>query len=326
LREEPADILQSQHFYTNAYAAVAAWLLNCKGIGALRSNGQFDLTQCGRIGGRINLHLPGILAANSRSSIQYAMNRGIESSRLHFLPNVVDTEQFTPAEPNLAPGDRSEPLTLLAVGRLTREKRFDRFISILHKLRVSGLDVRGWIVGSSRVNENLRPELEQQAAALGLLPDALQFLGSASDMGAIYRRSSICVLTSDHEGTPNVLLEAMAAGLPIVATNVGGIPEFVKNGQTGFLIDREDLEAQTTVIARLIRDSDLRTSIGNQARGYIEQNHSLHRLPALLNDLYEAALPPNRKHYAASVMAGPDPQVARNRPPNPIKEQEVYEH
>src|SRR3954471_10713754 len=67
LRQEPADILQSQHFYTNAYTAVAAFLVKSNGIGTLRSNGQFDLTQCGRIGGRINLHLPRFLVANSRS-------------------------------------------------------------------------------------------------------------------------------------------------------------------------------------------------------------------------------------------------------------------
>src|SRR5712672_2330877 len=56
LREDHADIVQSQHFYTNAYTAIAAKLLKCTGIGALRSDGRFDLTQCGRIGGRINLH------------------------------------------------------------------------------------------------------------------------------------------------------------------------------------------------------------------------------------------------------------------------------
>ena len=143
LRKEPADVLQSQHFYTNAYASVAALFLNCKGIGALRSNGQFDLSQSGRIGGRINLHLPKILAANSRSSIQYATRCGLKSSRLYFLPNVVDTDRFKPAD--AAPDSPSAPITLLAAGRLTHEKRFDRFISIIHELRASGLNVRGWI-------------------------------------------------------------------------------------------------------------------------------------------------------------------------------------
>jgi glycosyltransferase involved in cell wall biosynthesis len=240
----------------------------------------------------------------------------------------VDTKRFTPAEPEVAPGDPRKHITLLAAGRLGREKRFDRFISILHKLRASGLDVRGWIVGPASPSEDLRPELEQQARTLGLLPDALEFLGSAADMTPVYRRSTICVLTSEHEGTPNVLLEAMAAGLPVVATKVGGVPEFVKDGQTGFLVDGEDLEAQTAVIARLIRDSDLRARLGKQARAYIEQNHSLHRLPALLNDLYEAACSPTRtrKRYAASIASCVSQVVPRNQPIHPMKEEEVYEH
>ena len=92
------------------------------------------------------------------------MKRGIPASRMFFLPNVVDTERFKPAAKAL-----QGPITLLTVGRLTREKRFDRFISLLHQLRIFlGLDVRGWIVGPTRADQDLRPELEHQAAGPGL--------------------------------------------------------------------------------------------------------------------------------------------------------------
>jgi glycosyltransferase involved in cell wall biosynthesis len=321
LKEEPVDIVQAQHFYTNAYAAVAALLLNCAGIGGLRSSGQFDFTQAGRIGGRVSLHLPKILAGNSRTSIEYAMKRGIESSRLYFLPNVVDTDRFTPADDDGA-NRGNVPVTLLAVGRLAREKRFDRFISIVHGLRCSGLDVRAWIVGSARPGENPRPKLERQAAELGLFPHFLQFLGSAADIASIYRQSTVFVLTSDHEGTPNVLLEAMAMGLPVVTTAVGGVPDIVKDGETGLLIPRDDLKAQVTVIARLIRDPVLRTRIGKQARSYIEEDHSVHRLPAHLNRLYELAFSRIRTRLSAKhARLAPNPS-----PANTIKEEEVYEH
>jgi glycosyltransferase involved in cell wall biosynthesis len=147
-------------------------------------------------------------------------------------------------------------------------------------------------------------------------------------MASIYRQSTICVLTSEHEGTPNVLLEAMAAGLPIVATNVGGVPEIVKDGVTGFLVDGEDLAAQITVITRLVRDSDLRTKTGRQARAYVEQNHSIHRLPVQLNGLYEAAFSRVRtKNSQAALIPGARHAMTRNLfPTNPIKEKQVYEH
>src|SRR5438552_4128982 len=195
LRKDPPDIFQSQHFYTNAYVSLAAWALKRPGIGALRSNGIFDLRETGRMG-RINLHLPKTLAANSRTAIRYAISQGVRASSLYFLPNVVDTERFKPAV-NTPP----EPATLLAVGRLTREKRFDRFLTILGRLRNDHrLNVRGLIVGPTRADQELRPELEEQAAALGLFPDAVEFRGSIADMPSTYQQAMVCVLTSDHEG------------------------------------------------------------------------------------------------------------------------------
>jgi glycosyltransferase involved in cell wall biosynthesis len=292
LKSEPADILQSQHFYTNAYVSLSAWAHNCKSIGAIRSNGQFDLSQSGRLGGRINLHLPKILAANSRSSIQYAIQHGVAASRLFFLPNVVDTDQFKPAA-NAIEG----PITLLAVGRLTREKRFDRFISLIHQLRQNcGLNVRGWIVGPTRADQDLRSELERQAATLGLRSDALRFLGRIPDMTSTYQQANIFVLTSEHEGTPNVLLEAMATGLPVVATRVGGVPEIVQHGRSGFLVSEDNLDELTNSVVELVRHPIRAREMGGRARSYVEETHSVHQLHAHLADLYDAALGVIQRH------------------------------
>jgi glycosyltransferase involved in cell wall biosynthesis len=286
LKKQPPDILQSQHFYTNAYSCLSAYILNCKAIGGLRSSGEFDVTACGKVGGRINLHLPGIVAGNSQSSIQYAVKLGVPRSRLYFLPNAVDTGQFKPAL------DRPRgPITLLTVGRLTREKRFDLFISLVHRLRTHyDLDVRGWIVGSPRPNQDLRPALERQAAALGLRSDSLRFLGSISDMASLYRQASIFVLTSEHEGTPNVLLEAMATGLPVVATSVGGVPEIVQHGHTGFVVPDGHSGGLSNAIVQLVRKPDLAIEIGARARIYVEETHSLHKLPVHLTNLYKLVL------------------------------------
>jgi len=309
LKREPADILQCQHFYTNAYASVAVLLLNCVAIGALRSNGYFDLGQSGRIGGRINLQVPRLLAANSQSSIRFAMDRGVARSRLYFLPNVVDTDRFKPVAREKA------AITLLAAGRLTREKRFDRFLTLIHRLRSEhGLNVRGWIAGPTRSDQDLRPDLERQAAALGLFPDGLQFLGSVADMPSIYHQATMSVLTSEHEGTPNVLLEAMAAGLPVVATNVGGIPDIVQHAQTGFLVSGDDMEGLTKAVLKLIHDPDLRSSMGSRARAYVEETHSIHRLAENLSGLYEIAFARNgAKKNHASINRKTDSTIERGQ-------------
>jgi glycosyltransferase involved in cell wall biosynthesis len=180
---------------------------------------------------------------------------------------------------------------LLAVGRLTREKRFDRFISLIHHLRSHHrLDVRGWIVGPTRADQDLRPVLEGQAAALGLRSDVLRFCGAIPDMPCIYHQASIFVLTSQHEGTPNVLLEAMASGLPVVATRVGGVPEIVQHARTGFLAAEDRLDELSNAIVELIQNPGLAMETGARARSYVEQTHSLQRLPAYLSDLYRLAL------------------------------------
>jgi len=146
LRADRPDIFQSQHFFTNAYAGLAARWLKLSGIGAMRNDGTSEVNGCGKIGGWLNLRLPATLAANSQLAIQYAIANGVAPSRLYFLPNVVDTEWFKPSTPT---STRDKPLVLLAVGRLVKQKRMDRFISLLGCLRKDfNLNVRGVIAGS----------------------------------------------------------------------------------------------------------------------------------------------------------------------------------
>ena len=172
LRSDPPDVFQSQHFFANAYVALGAAALRIRGVGAIRNEGTAELLKNGRIGGWINLHLPSLIAANSRLAIRQALQLGIPSSRLFFLPNVVDTQCFRPA----AHATRRS-LTMVSVGRLVKEKRFDRFITILGRLRTEfGLDVKGWIVGPTQ-DPTVRKDLQDQAARAGLFPRFLHFLG-----------------------------------------------------------------------------------------------------------------------------------------------------
>jgi glycosyltransferase involved in cell wall biosynthesis len=289
LRSDPPDVFQSQHFFANAYVGLSAFLLGVHGIGAMRSEAVAEMKSNGVTGGWLNLNLPPIIAANSRLAIDQAIARGVPRSRLYFLPNVVDTQRFKPD------GRSAErPLTLLAVGRLTKQKRFDRFVSALGRLRAElNVEVRGWIVGPTQ-DQAIRKELEAQAARLGLFPEGLQFLGGVSDMAPLYQQADLCVLTSDFEGTPNVLLEAMASGLPVVATKVGGVPEIVQHGATGFVVGREDMEGLVAALVQLVSNAPQRTEMGCRAREYVEEKHSLKRLPAYLSDLYSMVLPARR--------------------------------
>lgn len=293
LRRHPPMIIQSQHFYMNAYTAAATRMLGLASIGALRSNGLMEVKDCGRIGGWLNLHTPRVLAANSRTALRYAVGRKVSPGRLFLLANVVDTAWFSPAS-----GRRSGPVRLLSVGRLIPSKRFDQFISLVARLRLKlSCEVHGTIVGDGPLKASLRA----QTATLGLPPSAIEFCGSLSDLAPVYRQADVLVMNSEYEGTPNALLEAMASSLPVVATNVGGVSDIVRPGENGFLVDCDDEEGLCAAVECLIRDPQLRSLMGQHGRDFVQANHSLERLPSLLSVLYELALtsPPIRAETRA---------------------------
>jgi glycosyltransferase involved in cell wall biosynthesis len=281
LRQQPSQIVQSQHFYTNLYAAAAARVLGLREIGAMRSDAISEVQASGALLGRLSLRAPRTLAANSKTAISNAITMGVPASRLHFLPNVVDTELF-----KLVRQNSSDVVRLIAVGRLVEQKRFDRFFSMLAALRQkTRVRIKATIVGDGP----LRQELEQQATALGLLPDVVEFRGRVADMSTVYREADIMVLTSDYEGTPNVLLEAMACGLPVVATKVGGVPDLVQHNETGKVVAADE-EALAEALLMLLNNPGRRREMGERARQYVLHHHSPAILPERLASLYESIL------------------------------------
>lgn len=284
LQRDPPLVLQSQHFYANIYAVAAARFLGLHEVGAVRSDGIAELGANQGILGRLSLMTPRIIAANSRTAIKNAVTLGARGERLFYLPNVVDTALFTP-QPRIS----NDGIRVITVGHMAPVKRFDRFIRVLAEVRNrASVPVRGTIVGDGP----LRPSLESLAAALSLGPGDLEFFGAATEVRSLYSDADILVLTSDREGTPNVILEAMASGLPVVATRVGGLPDVVRHGETGFLVDRDDESSLIDAVLDLVQSREKRSAFGQSARQFVEENHALPRLAVELGRLYETVLTP----------------------------------
>jgi glycosyltransferase involved in cell wall biosynthesis len=146
-----------------------------------------------------------------------------------------------------------------------------------------GRSIAGAIVGGGP----LKAALLEDARNLKLHPGVVEFRDSLSEMQPVYHDADIMLSTSDHEGTPNVIMEAMASGLPVVATRVGGVPDLVVNGETGFVCDM-DTDCLVESILKLIRNPELRSRFGVQARRRMEQFHSTERMPCFLQELYES--------------------------------------
>lgn len=276
------DVVQSSHFFTNPYAVMAARCLGLREIGAVRADVFGEMESNGFLLGRFCLKAPRWLVANSQTGIRNAASEGVSSSRLLFLTNVVDTEQFTPAA-----RQETSIIRLLCVGRLVKQKRVDLFLDVLADVRrVSRVPVEGVVVGEGPLLQSL----QERADKLGLLSTGVEFRNSVSNMAAAYREADILVLTSDWEGTPNVVLEASAAGLPIVTTRAGGTPDVVRDCVTGFLCDCGDAEGLVSAVLRLLSDEKLRHGMGEEGRRFVEEHYSSLRLGRFLAEIYPRVL------------------------------------
>jgi glycosyltransferase involved in cell wall biosynthesis len=142
--------------------------------------------------------------------------------------------------------------------------------------------VHALIVGGGRRTDEVR----QLATSLGLAGE-VHFLGPRRDVPDLLKAMDIFVLPSYSEGVSLALLEAMAAGLPVIATEVGGLPEVVEHEKTGLLIPPRDVEALAGALGRLLADPAWARQLGANARAHVRKHFSLDRLGREINEIYE---------------------------------------
>lgn len=162
-----------------------------------------------------------------------------------------------------------EATVLISVGSLSPEKRPDRLVHAVARLDVTPPPYL-WIVGAGR----LRPTLETQARESGI-DSRVRFLGVREDVGNLLHAADLFVLTSDTEGVPGVLLEAGYAGLPSVATRVGGVPECLLHETTGLLVESGNEEDLIRSLATLLRSPEHRRRLGRQAANHVREHFLL---------------------------------------------------
>ena len=277
LRRNPADILQSSHFYTNIYVGAAGKILKTPSIGAVRSD-LFSEMKFHKFLGAWQVSLPSFLIVNSKLAYNRAIERGVLPQNVEFVRNVVETES---SEAKILP---NSAVKILFVGRLDKNKRPERFVKLAAILteRFPHIPLQFQIVGDGV----LRSELESLAKELHLSSEKLEFLGVCSNMGSIYKQADILISTSEREGTSNVILEAMAYGLPVIATNVGGTPDILDE-KCGILIKPADENELVKAAETLILSEELRLHLGAEGRRHVEKNHSVKSLQKQLTNIYQ---------------------------------------
>ncbi|MBL8878184.1 MAG: glycosyltransferase family 4 protein [Phycisphaerales bacterium] len=181
----------------------------------------------------------------------------------------------------IAPNARPD-FDLISVGRLVDVKRVDRALAIIAALRTIRPGVRAAIVGDGPLMQALRRLAEQLGIA-----DAVEFLGARDDVAALLVRSRAFLLTSCNEGLSIAALEAMAAGLPVIAPRVGDMGDVLENDVTGLVIQPDDAKTAAQRIAALLDDAPRRTALGLAARERVQRACSVDHVASRWAALFE---------------------------------------
>jgi len=187
--------------------------------------------------------------------------------------------------------------SLVHVGNLTAPKRAETIIRALQKVTEMYADCRLIIIGEG----NLRPSLEALADELGLRKH-VSFCGALphEEVLNMLQGADVFVHCSDHEGLGMAIMEAMGAGLPVVASRVGGVPDLVREGETGFMISPDDVDKYAEKILLLLKNDQLRQKLGTNARHFAEKHLNKQTILAQLETVYEEILTSTRKRSAST--------------------------
>lgn len=234
-------------------------------------------------------HMDHVIAVSTDLHCWLLEKMRLPPARCSQIDNAIDLEQYrrrrTQAAAKEELGLRPDRLVIGSIGRLAPEKRFDLLIRSAAQLLKRGWPIDLVICGEG----NERQQLEQLATDLGCA-SSVRLLGHRADPLHLYEAMDIFALTSEREGLPNVLLEALAMEVPVVATQVGGVPRLVRHNINGLLVEARAPDAFTSALERLLKDAGLRAQMGQAGRGIVAEEFSFARRMRKVRGIYDRVL------------------------------------
>lgn len=252
LRKHQPRLVVSFTAFVNFPTWLASLGLPCVALGSLRTSAAFYLAR-GGVKARLNLLFPQRILVNSHKAIEELRSFPLLSrfTRVAFFPNVLDLDTIQEQVSSAA------EFQSISVGNARPAKRLDRLIEVMTWLKQKGrLHFRHLHVGAG---PDL-PSLKVAAAKAGL-QENLYFLGSREDVYSLLRQSTVFLHFSEYEGSPNVIMEAMAAGLPVITTDCGDAGHYVLDGENGFLIESFSVESFAGKVALLLENEAQRAGM-----------------------------------------------------------------
>jgi glycosyltransferase involved in cell wall biosynthesis len=298
-RREPPDILHAHNLFFSSTAIAALLrrllkrpLVTTLHVGSLRQLGGFSRLAAScyeRTMGRAIVRSSDRLIAVSEAVARHAVHLGARPEAVRVIANGVDTRQFRPGERRA-----NGTFRIACVGRLIFNKGPQFLIEAAPQVLQAHPEAEFVLVGDGP----LRAALEERARRLNV-DNRVSFLGTRSDVAAILQGCDVLVRPSLLEGMPLAVLEAMACGLPVVATPVSGSAELVRQGENGLLVRPAQPDALAGAILRLIDDEPLREAQGRRGRWLAEHGYSWDAVAAQTLAVYSELLPPAIEKSAA---------------------------
>jgi glycosyltransferase involved in cell wall biosynthesis len=246
-----------------------------------------------RIESWLHRHMDAVVG-NSRAVVGELVAEGIAEEKIKLIYNGIETPATLPERGEARRKLELDPDALvgLMVANLISYKGH---ADLIEGLALVSRDLpSGWQFLIAGRDQGLRPKLERLVSERGIGSN-VQFLGEYSAVSTLFAAADFAVLSSWEEGFSNVILEAMAAGLPMIVTDVGGNPEAVLDGKTGLVVPPRNPVALGEATVRLARDAGLRRWLGDAGRTRVEQEFSIERCVDAHVALYEEVLEAARK-------------------------------
>ena len=293
LRQHQVQVAHAFDFYTNLtlipaarFARVPVVIGSHRQLGDLMTPAQFR-TQAAAF------RWCDAVVCNSQAAAARLLATGLSPNKIAVIGNALPAEAFTAASPALP--KRLGGLRVGMVARMNhRYKNHSGFLRIAAQIHRHMPNAEFLLVGDGP----LRQELEREAASLGLGAAAI-FLGDRQDMPAVLASIDVAVNTSDSESLSNVILEAMAASLPVVAYDVGGNSELL-SPERGALIPAGNETGFADAVQKLLAASALRQQVGRNAQQFAHENFSLDRVRQRYAELYGTLLQKKRRRNSAA--------------------------
>ncbi len=318
LKDNAIDIVHAYGFYPIVFAVPAARLAGSPiVVASIRDNGD-QWTAAQRFVQMCVGRLADCILVNAAAVRTSLAAKGYSRRAIAVIRNGVDVDRFTPRPHDeglrVALGLPPRAPLIVVVSRLNPLKGVDVFLDAARILAKRFEELRFVIVGYGPS----RDELQAKARRFGLA-DVVAFEGARLDVAAILSQATVSVAPSLSEAMPNVVLESMAAGAPIVATRVGGTPEVVEDEVNGLLVPPCDAPALATAIGRLLMDPALGERLGKAGRARMVDSFSVPRMVRETENLYTALLNGERtpamrpESQIAMTQAPPRAVMARRR-------------